>query len=245
MEPQRRRVQRIHLPQPVSARLGTAEVVLVDLSIRGAGLEHHMPLSTGSHARMAFRWNDELIATDCCIIRSRIERFSSGGTGLTVYHSGVEFENTLDHAVYRLKEMIASFIMKALEEQKLNARGVMPLHDIEHMPIFRFGGQLTANMKDVRDAAGSNVLPQVRVTAETGYVSYMLEGNGWRKKRTHDPGQPLDGFTILANEDHVQAEMLCEAYRQSDADGRKMIRLFAQLSIAEGEGVEERGRFQP
>jgi len=244
MEPQRRRVQRIHLPQPVPARLGTAEVVLVDLSILGAGVEHHMPLSTGMHGRIAFRWNDELIATDCRIIRSRIERFSTGGEGMTVYHSGVEFENTLEHAVRRLKEMIASFITKALEEQKLNARGILPMHDVEHMPIFRFGGQLTANVKDVREAVGSNVLPAARMAAATGYVSYLLENSAWKKKRTHDPGQPLEGFTILANEDHDQAELLCQAYLSSDADGRRMIRLLAQLSIAEGEGVES-ARFDP
>ncbi len=238
MEPLTRRVQRIHLPQPVPARLGTAEVLLVDLSILGAGLEHHVPLSTGTHARIGFRWNDELIATECRIVRSRIERFSTSGSGLTVYHSGVEFQNMAQHALCRLKEMLASFVSKALEEQKLNARGIMPLHDVARMPIFRFGGQLTANAKDIREAAGGSVLPSARITAEKGYVSYLLENSGWRKKRTHDPVQPLEGFTILANEDPAQVEMLCETYREADTEGRRMIRLLAELSIAEGEGTQ-------
>jgi len=59
----------------------------------------------------------------------------------------------------------------------------------------------------------------------------------WRKKRTHDPGQPSEGFTISALEDAEQAQLLCDAYARSDRDGRKMIQLFAQLSIMEGEGV--------
>jgi hypothetical protein len=37
---------------------------------------------------------------------------------------------------------------------------------------------------------------------------------------------------------------LCEAYQKSDREGRKMIQLFAQLSIMEGEGITP-GRFEP
>jgi hypothetical protein len=47
-----------------------------------------------------------------------------------------------------------------------------------------------------------------------------------------------------ALEDMEQAELLCEAYRKCDAQGRRMIQLFAQLSIMEGEGVSP-GRFDP
>ena len=244
MQPRTRRVQRIHLPQPLVARLGINEVVLVDVSLLGARVEHHTPLSAGGHARIAFRWNDEDIVTDCRIVRSRLERFSIGADGLTVYHSGLEFENVPGRSSSLLKKMIESFITRALEEQKLNARGVMPQHDAARMPIFRFGGQLTANTKDIRAAVGSSVLPTARMAADSGYVSYLLENHNWRKKRTHDPGQPMDGFTISATEDHSQAELLCQTYEKSDRDGRRMIQLFAQLSIADGEGVQ-RGRFDP
>jgi hypothetical protein len=82
------------------------------------------------------------------------------------------------------------------------------------------------------------------MTAQSGYVSYYLDNQNWRKKRTHDPGQPPDGFTISANEDHSQAELLCQAYEKSDVEGRRMIQLFAQLSIVDGEG-NARGRFDP
>jgi PilZ domain len=244
MQPRTRRVQRIHLPQPLVARLGTAEVVLIDVSILGARVEHHTPLMAGGHTRLSFVWNDEEIATDCRIVRSRLERFSVGTDGMTIYHSGVEFEKTSELTRARLKRMLERFITRALEEQKLNARGVLPQHDAARMPIFRHGGQLTANRKDVREAVGSAVLPTSRIVADSGYVCYQLDGASWRKKRTHDPGQPSDGFTISAVEDHEQAELLCDAYRGSDRDGRRLIQLFAQLSIADGEGIAP-GRFEP
>jgi hypothetical protein len=241
--PRTRRVQRVHLPQPLIARLANIQVVLVDISLMGARVEHHVPLAAGAYCRLSFDWNDEPISVNCRIVRSRLERFSAGPDGLTIYHSGLEFEGLNRPAKAQLKEMIASFIVRALEEQKLNARGVTPQHDVEHMPIFRFGGQLTANAKD-KDVRASALLPTTRVAKETGYVCYALENNQWRRKRTHDPGQPVEGFTISANEDHSQAEMLCDAYKKSDVEGRKMIQLFAQLSIMEGEGISP-GRFQP
>lgn len=243
--PRTRRVQRVHLAQPIVARLGATHVVLVDISVLGARVEHHVPLAAGAYTRLTFEWEGTPIAVDCRIVRSRLERFSVGAEGLTVYHSGLEFQQVDAATRAQLKAMIARFITRALEEQKLNARGVMPEHDVNRMPIFRFGGQLTANIKDI-EIAGSPVLPTSRVATETGYVCYRLENNTqWRRKRTHDPGQPPAGFTISANEDHSQAELLCDAYLRADDEGRRMIQLCAQLSIMDGEGMAAAGRFDP
>jgi hypothetical protein len=226
------------------AKLGAAQVVLVDLSILGARIEHHSPLSAGAHSRIAFSWEGEPLDVECRIVRSRLERFSTGADGLTIYHAGLEFVNMAADVRAKLKRIIAVFITRALEEQKLNARGVIPQHDVAKMPIFRRGGMLTANSKDVKESVGAAALPSMRVAKESGYVCYQLDHNIWRRKRTHDPGQPLDGFTISALEDSEQADMLCEAYLRSDSEGRRMIQLFAQLSIMEGEG-NTHGRFDP
>lgn len=241
--PRTRRVQRVHLAQPLFARLGATQVVLVDISILGARIEHHVPLPAGAFSRLTFEWDGKPVTVECRIVRSRLERFSAGADGLTVFHSGLEFDRVSDGARALIKEMIGTFISRALEEQKLNARGVMPQHDVSRMPIFRFGGQLTANAKD-KELAGSSLLPATRVAKETGYICYALENRTWRRKRTHDPGQPLDGFTVSANEDHSQVELLCDAYQRSDSDGRRLIQLCAQLSIVEGEGIVA-GRFEP
>jgi hypothetical protein len=240
-----RRVQRVHLGVPLMARLGATSVVVVDISVLGARVEHPIPLGTaaGGTARLTFTWEDDEIVAECRIVRSRLERFSVGADGLTVYHSGLEFLDVGKETKEILKQRIGIFIARALHEQKLNARGVLP-ESVEKMPIFR-SGQLTENRADVAEAIGSSALPTSRIAKESGYVCFQLENNHtWRKKRTHDPGQPSEGFTISATEDQLQMEMLCEAYAKSDRDGRKMIQLFAQLSIAEGEGITP-GRFEP
>ena len=243
MIPRTRRVQRVHLAQPLLARLGATQVLLVDISVLGARVEHHVALPAGSHATFSFRWESDEVSTRCRIVRSRLERFSVGADGLMVYHSGLEFESMSADARGRIKAMLARFIGRALEEQKLNARGVMPEHDVDRMPIFRAGGQLTANAKD-KERVAPAFMPLARMARETGYVCYLLEHNQWRRKRTHDPGQPLEGFTISAAEEHIQAELLCEAYLVADRDGRRMIQLCAQLSIVDGEGVAA-ARFEP
>ncbi len=240
--PRTRRVERVHLAQPLAARLGATQVVLVDLSVMGARVEHHVPLIAGAYSQLTFRWEDTTFGLDCRIVRSRLERFSAGSDGMTVYHSGLEFERLSPEMRTRLKQLIGGFILRALEEQKLNARGVLPAHDVSRMPIFRFGGQLTANEKSL---AGSSLMPISRVARETGYICYGLEHTSWRRKRTHDPGQPMEGFTISANEDHAQVELLCEAYLKSDRDGRRLIQLCAQLSLLEQDDVMVAGRFEP
>lgn len=240
--PRTRRVQRIRLAQPIVAKLGSTQVVLVDLSVLGARVEHHVPLAAGAFSKLTFDWDDRTLTLGCRIVRSRLERFSVGANGLTVYHSGLEFDRLPADTGSELKRIIGTFITRALEEQRLNARGVLPQHDVERMPIFRFGGQLSANAKEKN--VGSMLLPTSRVAKETGYVCYAFDDRNWRRKRTHDPGQPPNGFTISADEDHTQAELLCDAYVRSDIDGRRLIQLFAQLSIMEGEGVSPT-RFQP
>src|SRR4051794_13662427 len=115
--PRTRRVQRVHLAQPVTARLGVSQVILVDLSVLGARIEHHTPLASGTRARLSFDLDDEQIAADCRIVRSRLERFSVGADGLTIYHSGLEFENIANATRDMLKAIIGRFISRALEEQ--------------------------------------------------------------------------------------------------------------------------------
>ena len=239
-----RRVERVHLPQPLMGRLGAAQVVLVDISTLGARIEHHQPIHANGHARLVFRWGDSEITAECRVVRSRLERFSVGADGLTIYHSGIEFEGLTPEAGTAIMRLVEAFITRALEEQRLNAHGAIPEHDQERMPIFRHGGQITANAKDVCDAVGSAALPALRVAKESGYIRYSLERRMWRKKKTNDPAQPREGFTISALEDREQSALLREAYEKSDREGRRLIQLFAQLSIMEGEGILPR-RFEP
>ncbi|HVR43032.1 MAG TPA: PilZ domain-containing protein [Thermoanaerobaculia bacterium] len=236
-----RRVHRIRLAHPLIARLGPISVVLVDISLDGAKIEHREPIKIGAEMKLSFDWDDYSIEVRSRVTRCKLERFSGGSDGLTVFHSGLQF---LAHggSIQVLRKMVSFHISRALEEQRLNASGALP-PSVENMPIFR-GHTLTANRGDADSIHLHEALPTTRIARQVGYICYRLIKNSWKRTRTEDPEQPEEGFTVSAAEDLAQIEGLCETYRKSDQEGRELIRLLARLSITEGEGIEP-GRFEP
>jgi hypothetical protein len=47
--------------------------------------------------------------------------------------------------------------------------------------------------------------------------------------------QPADGFTVAGHEDEEEIAKLCEAYENADAEGRRLIRLVAELGVRSAE----------
>ncbi len=233
-----RRYERIRLSRPIVARLGSLSVVLSDISVIGARVEHNVQLATGNMARLSFRWNDENIEIQSKVVRSKLERFSSGSDGLTIYHSGLEFIGSSPEGARALHQMISSHIIRALEEQKANARGVVP-EDLDEMPIFR-GGVLSQGRRD----GGGGALPVNRIARQAAFISFRLDKMRWRRTWTTSREQPEDGFTVSSDEEQEQLHLLCRTYENADSEGRRLIRIFAQLSVTEGEGVPP-GRYEP
>ena len=91
------------------------------------------------------------------------------------------------------------------------------------------------------NAAGDrtrNVIADETLTAASmahgaiGYVTWILEPGGWKKRPSLLPDQPSDGFTISASEPDDQVEMLCRTYEAGDAEARKLTRMLAEISVA-------------
>lgn len=237
-----RRVHRIRLVPPLIARMGMQSVVLVDISLDGAKIEHREPVKTGADVRLTFNWDDEPVDLKARVTRCKLERFSGGSDGLTIYNSGLHFHEVGDAASV-LRRMVSVHISRALDEQKANARGVLPV-SVDHMPIFR-GHTLTANPGEAAEGVELyDQLPAARIARTVGYLCYRLDRNSWKRTRTDDPEQPLNGFTVSASEDLAQIEQLCETYRKADEHGRELIRTLARLSIADGDSADA-GRFHP
>jgi hypothetical protein len=123
-----------------------------------------------------------------------------------VYRSGLEFDNLAPRTRDLIRRLIELHLRRAFDEQRRAARDVL--------------------------------LPSLDAIAsiDNGYVCLTFDAGGWLRKRTHDPGQPPEGFTISADETDAQIELLREAYERSDSGGRRLIQLFAQLSIVDAEG---------
>jgi len=128
-----------------------------------------------------------------------------------VHRSGIEFDNLSPQTRETIRRLIEIHLRRAFDEQRRAARDL--------------------------------ILPPLDsiATIDNGYVCLTFDANGWLRKRTHDPGQPHEGFTVSADETDAQIELLREAYERSDPDGRKLIQIFAQLSIVDAEGNPNQG----
>lgn len=99
------------------------------------------------------------------------------------------------------------------------------------------GDLVTKELERRRSVAADNTSPAVdgdktvRGTA-AGYVSYRLEDGVWRRRRVFLPEQPLSGFTVAHEADGEEIQQLRRVYQASDDEGRRLIRLFAELSVS-------------
>ena len=131
------------------------------------------------------------------------------------YQSGVRFVNTGDESDRLLRELIGEHVTRALNEQIANARGVPPI-----------GGYT------------------YQVGKGDKYRRCEFVGGAWKKTETRDMSQPQSGFTISADVDPGQVQMLCQTWLACDEEGRRLTQILAQLSIDKREGVPTR-RYVP
>jgi len=206
----------VKLPQPLGGKAGTAKVFLIDASVEGIRLAHQGTLPpVGQSCRVSFDWQGHPIELDCEVIHNTLFKLAKAAGEKSVYHAGLRITNADATSRANLKQLIADCVARALDEQKANARG---------MPA-------TAALS-------------FQTGKGTEYIRCELVDGAWRKTSTSRPEQPSNGFTISAEEDRAQIEMLCQTFESADAEGRKLIRTLAEMSISKSEGVPTR-RYTP
>ena len=200
---ERREFQRLRLAKPILALLDGQNALILDVGVAGAFVEHYGTLQPGQQFRLLFRWNGEDVEFLCEVRRSVVER---GSGESAVSHTGVRFVKAFGESEARLEDMMATFVGRVLAAQKLNASG----------------------------SAGIDTLVQLgaaRRSRTRGYVMYRYVNGKWWREPTDSPQQPEHGFTVAAYEDEDELETLCRAWEIADDEGRRMIRLVAELSV--------------
>ena len=202
----RRRFHRLRLSKPILAVARGNNVLILDLGVAGAFLEHYGAAESGERFRLAFRWQGDDIEFECEVVRSVVVRAADKG-GYTVSHTGVRFLEAIGDSAERLKDFIATFIGKVLAAQKANA-----------------AGEITPSATVLEN------LGHARRMRTSGFLSYRLKEGKWWCIPTTSPKQPADGFTVAAYEDEEEVQTLCETYERADEEGRELIRMVAELS---------------
>jgi hypothetical protein len=121
--------------------------------------------------------------------------------------SGLRFLAAIGESGDHLRDMLAQLVVKALEDR----------HDS------------SATRIRIRSVDGDKTVRG----ADAHFLSYQYENGGWKKRRVLLPEQPPMGFTVARGEDAEEMQRLCEVFEASDDEGRRLIRLFAELSVSD------------
>ncbi len=194
----------------MSAKLGELRSWVLELSLGGAKVLAEKGLPIGERTTCSFAWEGQHLRYDVEVIESEtstIQRF-----GKNLRQVVIVFLKAGGESDAVLRGLIESQILRALDEQKSNARGVPPL-----APTF---------------------VPSPQHS--DGYICYRLRGRTWDKTNIASAEQPSDGFTLSAREKSEEVDLLCRNYMAGSSETRRMIRKMAELSVSSAQGIPTR-----
>ena len=122
------------------------------------------------------------------------------------FELGLRFVGAFGASAMRLREMLGELVTQAINERTASP-------DMAIDPPF--DGDSTMNRKD------------------SGFISMRLENSHWTKRAVFLPEQPPSGFTVARTVDASDLDRLCRAYESADDEGRRLIRVFAELSVSD------------
>ncbi len=212
---ERRQFGRIHLDQPLGAFLDDVPVRVIEVSVTGMLLEHDARIVPVPTRKIRVEMEGKTLQFGCVVARSTIFHLARNPTEKSIYHSGIRILEAVGESETYLRGFIADRVMRALEEQKANARGVPPIGTY----VFQVG-------KGDR------------------FRRCEFDSRTWHKSETADRQQPPGGFTVSAELDMSTVDLLCRTWENTTEEGRRLTQMLAELSIDRSEGGSPR-RYVP
>ena len=201
---ERREFQRLRLDPPLPGTLGITAVSILELGVLGARVQHSTPIDE-EYAELHFASAGDEVGMRCEIIRTvKSTDVKYPGSGL---QSGVRFLAAIDDSGDKLRATLARLVTHEFEVRRKLPDSMPPASSVD-------------GDKTVRGA-------------DAGFLCYRLENGVWRKRRVFLPEQPAMGFTVARIEDSEEMQRLCRVFEASDEEGRRLIRLFAELSVSD------------
>jgi hypothetical protein len=206
----RRRAQRIHLPEEPSASFDGVPVAVLELGLVGVRISTDRVFPEGHFGELVFQWQGEDVRARCRVANIMLQSRLSEAVGELIYHLGLDITKIDAASQSSLQALIGRRVAEALAKQRANALGEPSQWD-----------QVIEQTK--KPAASTGI---------TGYTSCRLLPNGqWRSATIIKALQPRDGFTVRASASDDEIEQLKKAYESGSAEERDMIRICAELSL--------------
>ena len=122
--------------------------------------------------------------------------------------SGLRFTAAVGDSGDKLRDMLSILVTKEIDRRRTSpGREPLPSHSVD-------------GDKTVRGA-------------DAAFLTYRFENGHWSKRPVFLPEQPSTGFTVARTADSDEMQRLCRVYEASDEEGRRLIRLFAELSVSD------------
>ena len=201
---ERREFQRLRLDAPIPGTFGTTPVSVVEAGVLGARIQHAAPLDI-SRGELRFSHEGNEISMRCEVVRTfDADHAKYPDAGLM---SGLRFLAAIGESGDYLRSMLAELVVRCLEEHHDSSATRLRLRAID--------GDKTVRGVDAQ------------------FLSFRLEHGAWRRRHVFLPEQPAAGFTVARGEDAEEMQRLCDVYLASDEEGRRLIRLFAELRVSD------------
>jgi hypothetical protein len=126
---------------------------------------------------------------------------------VTPDQTGVRFLAAIGDSGDRLRAMLAQLVERALDDRNDSSATKLAIK---------------------RGVDGDKTIRGV----DAQFVTYRYDQGKWSRRHVFLPEQPALGFTVARGEDAAEMQRLCEVYEASDEEGRRLIRLFAELSVS-------------
>jgi hypothetical protein len=202
---ERREFQRITVDPPVPGTLGSTAVTILEIGVLGARV-HHAGAVMEEYAELRFSFRENDIALRCEVVRTVTSREAKyPGAGL---ESGIRFVAAVGESGDRLRDMLAQLVTHEFEVRRSMPKNSIPKESA-------VDGDSTVRGRDA------------------GFLCYRFENGHWRKHRAFLPEQPSNGFTVARWVDVSEVQRLCQVFEAADDEGRRLIRLFAELSVSD------------
>lgn len=231
-EKARRSLGRVSFRMPRPARFATHEVILVDLSVRGAGIRHHVKITPNTRGVLRFRLERQVHEIPCSLFRSRLELVKQADRTLQIYRSALRFDalegSEEEGGLSTVREALRKRVERAIKRQQADAFGDPAL------------------MSGTEESSGAIPVDLLASWMESrNFIRCTLGRDGrWKSERVDDAEQPINGFTVSVEEGEREIAMLRSTWEKADENQRQLIRIFAQIALTDPSD-ERRGRYEP
>ncbi|HKB78266.1 MAG TPA: hypothetical protein VKH35_00995 [Thermoanaerobaculia bacterium] len=201
---ERREFQRLKLTPTISGTLGAHPVVMLEVGVLGARVQHQEPLDL-QHAELHFSFQGSEIRLKCEIVRTSAASAPFPARG---FQSGLRFLAVIGDGGDKLRDMLAQLVTRELEVRRTTPSKT-------EIPKPTVDGDKTVRGSDAK------------------FLCYRFENGQWSRRAVFLPEQPSNGFTVARAPDSDEIQRLCRVFEASDDEGRRLIQLFAELSVSD------------